>query len=94
MAGLLDQHTVAGNPKALKMLIWMVDYFYNRVQNVISKYSVERHYLMLNEEHGGMNELLYRLYDITVGQVSFILASILHFIFIASYSQIRYSLIL
>ncbi|KAK6259333.1 Beta-L-arabinofuranosidase [Theobroma cacao] len=74
MAGLLDQHTVAGNPKALKMLIWMVDYFYNRVQNVISKYSVERHYLMLNEEHGGMNELLYRLYDITRDPKHFILA--------------------
>ncbi|XP_022740984.1 LOW QUALITY PROTEIN: uncharacterized protein LOC111292729 [Durio zibethinus] len=65
MAGLLDQHTIVGNPEALKMLIRMVDYFHKRVVNVISKYSVERHYLILNEEHGGMNELLYRLYSIT-----------------------------
>ncbi|XWS41093.1 hypothetical protein CRYUN_Cryun17cG0050900 [Craigia yunnanensis] len=74
MAGLLDQHTIAGNPKALKMLIWMVDYFYKRAENVISKYSVERHYLMLNEEHGGMNELLYRLYNITCDPKHFLLA--------------------
>ncbi|XP_075634422.1 uncharacterized protein LOC142606924 [Castanea sativa] len=65
LAGLLDQHTLAGNPQDLKMVIWMVDYFYNRVQNVISKHSLERHYLSLNEETGGMNDVLYKLYAIT-----------------------------
>lgn len=65
LAGLLDQHTFAGNPQALKMVTWMVDYFYNRVQNVISKHSLERHYLSLNEETGGMNDVLYKLYAIT-----------------------------
>lgn len=65
LAGLLDQHTFAGNSQALKMVTWMVDYFYNRVQNVISKYSLERHYLSLNEETGGMNDVLYKLYAIT-----------------------------
>ncbi|XVF60825.1 hypothetical protein PTKIN_Ptkin08bG0079200 [Pterospermum kingtungense] len=73
MAGLLDQHTIAGNHKALKMLTWMVDYFYKRVEKVISKYSIERHHLMLNEEHGGMNELLYRLYNITRDPKHFLL---------------------
>lgn len=46
---------------------WMVDYFYNRVQNVIRTYSIERHWLSLNEETGGMNDVLYQLYAITVG---------------------------
>lgn len=66
MAGLLDQYTFADNTQALKMTKWMVEYFYNRVQNVITKYSVERHWNSLNEETGGMNDVLYRLYTITV----------------------------
>lgn len=66
MAGLLDQYTLGGNAEALKMVTWMVEYFYNRVQNVISNYSIERHWLSLNEETGGMNDVLYNLYRITV----------------------------
>ncbi|KAK4358963.1 hypothetical protein RND71_021192 [Anisodus tanguticus] len=65
LAGLLDQYTLAGNPHALKMTTWMVDYFYNRVQNVISKYTIQRHWDSLNDEFGGMNDVLYRLYKIT-----------------------------
>ncbi|MED6169897.1 hypothetical protein PIB30_025463 [Stylosanthes scabra] len=65
MAGLLDQHSIAENPQALKMLTWMVDYFYKRVRNVIRKYSIDWHYQSLNEETGGMNDVLYRLYSIT-----------------------------
>lgn len=67
MAGLLDQHTIAGDPNALKMVTWMAEYFYNRVQNVIQKYTIARHYKSLNEETGGMNDVLYKLYSITVG---------------------------
>lgn len=69
MAGLLDQYTFAGNAQALKMMTSMVEYFYNRVQNVITKHSVERHYLSLNEEFGGMNDVLYKLYSITVSRL-------------------------
>ncbi|KAK7341613.1 hypothetical protein VNO80_24550 [Phaseolus coccineus] len=65
LAGLLDQYTFAGNSQALKVVTWMVDYFYNRVQNVITKYTINRHYQSLNEETGGMNDVLYRLYSIT-----------------------------
>lgn len=65
MAGLLDQYTFSGNDQAFQMLKWMADYFHKRVQNVIQKYSVERHYLSLNEETGGMNDVLYNLYGIT-----------------------------
>ncbi|RZC77447.1 hypothetical protein C5167_001632 [Papaver somniferum] len=65
LAGLLDQYTLANNNKALRMMIWMVDYFSNRVQNVIAKYSIERHWMSLNDETGGMNKVLYNLYSIT-----------------------------
>ncbi|KAG6781719.1 hypothetical protein POTOM_014631 [Populus tomentosa] len=65
LAALLDQYTLADNAQALKMVKWMVDYFYNRVRNVITNYSVERHYLSLNEETGGMNDVLYKLFSIT-----------------------------
>lgn len=66
MAGLLDQYILAGNVKALQMTVGMADYFGNRVKNVILKYSIERHWVSLNEETGGMNDVLYRLYNITV----------------------------
>lgn len=66
MAGLLDQYKYAGNAQALNMTKSMVDYFYNRVQSVISKHTIERHWLSLNEETGGMNDVLYSLYRITV----------------------------
>ncbi|XP_060174153.1 uncharacterized protein LOC132604599 [Lycium barbarum] len=65
MAGLLDQYMIAGNDQALKMTTWMAEYFYNRVQNVITKYTIERHWRSLNEETGGMNDVLYRLYTVT-----------------------------
>lgn len=66
MQGLLDQYTVAGNAKALDMVVKMADYFSDRVKNVIQKYSIERHWESLNEETGGMNDVLYQLYMITV----------------------------
>ncbi|GAY53643.1 hypothetical protein CUMW_150680 [Citrus unshiu] len=66
LAGLLDQYTYADNAEALRMTTWMVEYFYNRVQNVIKKYSIERHWQTLNEEAGGMNDVLYKLFSITV----------------------------
>ncbi|KAL9169075.1 hypothetical protein ABFS82_04G055900 [Erythranthe guttata] len=74
LAGLLDQYTLAGSDQALNMTKWMVDYFYNRVQNVISKHTVERHWLSLNEETGGMNDVLYKLYVITGDKKHFVLA--------------------
>ncbi|KAJ8751188.1 hypothetical protein K2173_016369 [Erythroxylum novogranatense] len=65
LAGLLDQYTLADNSQALEMTKWMVDYFYGRVQNVIAKQTVEKHFQSLNEETGGMNDVLYRLFTIT-----------------------------
>ncbi|KAI3449929.1 hypothetical protein Pfo_006594 [Paulownia fortunei] len=74
LAGLLDQYTLAGNDQALKMTVWMVDYFYKRVQNVISKYTIERQWRTINEETGGMNDVLYKLYSITDDQKHLLLA--------------------
>ncbi|GAV65009.1 DUF1680 domain-containing protein [Cephalotus follicularis] len=65
LAGLFDQYTFANDAQALKIMTWMVDYFYKRVENVILKYSVERHWMSLNEETGGMNDVLYKLYTVT-----------------------------
>lgn len=65
MQGLLDQYAVAGNSKALEMVVRMANYFSVRVMNVIQKYSIERHWTSLNEETGGMNDVLYQLHTIT-----------------------------
>ncbi|XP_042492094.1 uncharacterized protein LOC122071757 isoform X2 [Macadamia integrifolia] len=74
LAGLLDQYTLADNARALKMVVGMVEYFYNRVQNVVSKFSIERHWRSLNEETGGMNDVLYKLYSVTGDQKHLVLA--------------------
>nr|XP_043609462.1 uncharacterized protein LOC122581316 [Erigeron canadensis] len=65
MAGLVDQYVFAGNNQALEMVTQMADYFSKRVQNVITQYTIERHWKSLNEETGGMNDVMYRLYTIT-----------------------------
>jgi len=67
MAGLLDQYKFSGSSQALKMVTWMADYFYRHVQNVIKRFTIERHWLSLNEGTGGMNDVLYQLFSVTVG---------------------------
>lgn len=74
LAGLLDQYTFGRNSQALSMAKWMVDYFYDRVQTVISRYTIERHWASLNEETGGMNDVLYKLYSITADPKHLMLA--------------------
>ncbi|VAI78656.1 unnamed protein product [Triticum turgidum subsp. durum] len=74
MQGLLDQYTVAGNGKALAMVVAMAGYFGERVRSVIQRHSIERHWTSLNEETGGMNDVLYQLYAITNDQRHLVLA--------------------
>uniref|UniRef100_A0ACD5UGV2 Uncharacterized protein n=1 Tax=Avena sativa TaxID=4498 RepID=A0ACD5UGV2_AVESA len=74
MQGLLDQYTVAGNGKALEMVVAMAGYFGDRVRNVVQRHSIERHWTSLNEETGGMNDVLYQLYAITNDQRHLVLA--------------------
>ncbi|GJN38820.1 hypothetical protein PR202_gb27896 [Eleusine coracana subsp. coracana] len=70
----IHKHVVAGNGKALEMVVAMADYFAGRVRNVIQKYSIEQHWTSLNEETGGMNDVLYQLYTITRNQRLLVLA--------------------
>ncbi|CAM8970619.1 unnamed protein product [Rhodiola kirilowii] len=74
MAGLLDQYVLASNSHALKMVSSMADYFFKRVHNVITKYTIQQHWTSLNEETGGMNEVLYKLYTKTENENHLILA--------------------
>ncbi|KQK17675.2 hypothetical protein BRADI_1g36017v3 [Brachypodium distachyon] len=57
MQGLLDQYTLAGNQKGLEMVVWMTDYFSDRVKNLIQKYSIQRHWEAMNEETGGTSTM-------------------------------------
>ncbi|XP_056682376.1 uncharacterized protein [Spinacia oleracea] len=74
MAGLLDQYNYAKNTQALQMVTSMANYFFIRVRNVIKKYTIERHWMSQNEETGGMNDVLYRLYMVTGDQKHLLLA--------------------
>uniref|UniRef100_K3XV58 Alpha-L-arabinofuranosidase B arabinose-binding domain-containing protein n=2 Tax=Setaria italica TaxID=4555 RepID=K3XV58_SETIT len=66
MQGLLDQYTLAGNKKGLDVVVWMTDYFSNRVKNLIQNYTIQRHWEAMNEETGGFNDVMYQLYTIMV----------------------------
>lgn len=79
MAGLLDQYKLAGDYQALRMVTSMANYFYKRIKNVVEKYTIEQHWLSLNEETGGMNDVLYQLYSVTVGSKLFFLVYWLFF---------------
>ncbi|XP_039807282.1 uncharacterized protein LOC120671108 [Panicum virgatum] len=68
MQGLLDQYTLAGNRKGLDVVVWMADYFGNRVKNLIQSYTIQRHWEAMNEETGGFNDVMYQLYTITKDQ--------------------------
>ncbi|XP_054797651.1 uncharacterized protein LOC129302797 [Prosopis cineraria] len=65
MAGLLDQYTFGENEEALRMVTWMADYFYDRVVKFVEKHTLPRFYEVLNFEYGGMNDVLYRIYNFT-----------------------------
>uniref|UniRef100_M8C3M0 Uncharacterized protein n=1 Tax=Aegilops tauschii TaxID=37682 RepID=M8C3M0_AEGTA len=65
MQGLLDQYTLAGNRKGLGMVVWMTDYFSERVKNLIQTHSIQRHWEAMNEETGGLNDVMYQLYTLT-----------------------------
>ena len=61
MAGLRDAYQEAGHAPALDVLVRLGDW----TVNLTSKLSDEKMQLMLNMEHGGMNETLADLYAIT-----------------------------
>ena len=65
MAGLYDQYRIAGNDAALKMAVKMAGYFNQRIENVFRVNTSARWEQILNNEFGGMNEVLYNLYNET-----------------------------
>lgn len=69
MAGLLDQYLLAESKDALDMVVEMANYFHKRVKSVIERFTIERHWRSLNEETGGMNDVLYRLHTVTVSSL-------------------------
>lgn len=61
MAGLLDMHTIAGNPQALDVLLGMARWTARWVQPL----GAEGMARVLEREYGGMNEVLYNLSAVT-----------------------------
>ncbi|CAL9060475.1 uncharacterized protein LOC103991142 [Musa acuminata AAA Group] len=74
LAGLVDQYLHGNNAKALDMAIWMAEYFGNRVIDNIKKRSIAWHWEAMNEETGGMNDVLYTLYTVTNNTKHLVLA--------------------
>ena len=58
MAGLLDQHELAGSRRALGVATRMGSYFARRVERVIEQRGLEHWHRVLDVEFGGMNEVL------------------------------------
>ena len=68
MAGLLDHYNFLGNELALRMTVDMATYFQDYIQDILSKEG-EAHWIqMLEVEYGGMEEVLFNLYDATGDQ--------------------------
>ena len=61
MAGLLDMHTHAGNPKSLEVLLGVARW----VDGWTSAKTPEHMQEILDDEFGGMNEVLYNLASVT-----------------------------
>lgn len=65
MAGLLDAYTYMDRQKALFMVISEAAFFTRYIDHVITVKGTAHWHAMLDTEFGGMNEVLYNLYDIT-----------------------------
>jgi hypothetical protein len=71
LAGLLDQHTHAGNPLALEMATKLAAWVTQSVEGAIKSGGIRKWQSVLNIEWGGMNEALFNLYSITHDPVHF-----------------------
>ena len=65
MAGLLDQYLFLGNSLALQMVIDEAAFFYDYIQDVLTNEGKAHWIQMLETEYGGMEETLFKLYDVT-----------------------------
>jgi len=69
-AGLRDAYLVAGNKKAREVLVRLTDWAYAVTANI----SDEQMQKMLGQEHGGMNEVLADVYEISGDRKYLVLA--------------------
>ena len=65
MAGLLDQYLFADSSLALHMVMDMASYFGKCVDATLKVNGTNHWHEMLNNEFGGMSEVLHNLYGIT-----------------------------
>lgn len=68
MAGLLDHYNFLGNQIARQMVVDMAKYFQRYIQSIIDEEGEEHWTQMLEIEYGGMEEVLFNLYDATGNQ--------------------------
>ena len=65
MAGLLDAYLFAGNMRALAMTTMEARFFTSYIDRIIATRGLGHWHAMLENEFGGMNEVLFNLYDAT-----------------------------
>lgn len=65
MAGLLDQYLFTDNTVALDTLTDTADFWVSWVDTVVAQDGIEHWYAMLDNEFGGMAEVMYNLHAIT-----------------------------
>ena len=65
MAGLFDQYTFTGDELALHIVVNMAAYFTKRVDETLRVNGTDHWHQMLNNEFGGMSEVLHNLYGVT-----------------------------
>ncbi|KAK9804537.1 hypothetical protein WJX73_005941 [Symbiochloris irregularis] len=65
MAGLLDQYTLRNSTLALSMVVEQADFWNDWVEGIITKKGLPHWVQMLDNEFGGMAEVLFNLYAVT-----------------------------
>lgn len=65
MAGLLDQYTLRNSTLALTMVVEQADFWHGWVEAIISQKGLPHWVQMLDNEFGGMAEVLFNLYAVT-----------------------------
>ena len=65
MQGLLDQHLLLGNAQAFDIVLKMASYFYRRITHLIATNGTDTWDRVLNTETGGMNDVMYQIYQLT-----------------------------
>jgi hypothetical protein len=66
MAGLLDAYLFMGNSNALGMAYLEAQFFTAYIDRIIATKGLGHWHAMLENEFGGMNEVLFNLYDVTL----------------------------